>query len=461
MSFSEWTEKYRPKTLKNVVGNQIALQDLKNWGVNWRIQKKKALILYGCPGVGKTSAAHALANDMGWDVTELNASDQRTAGVINRVVGSASQSYGFSGVNLIILDEADNLYGDSDRGGSRAITKIIKKTAQPIILIANEYYNIDKALRDACKPIEFRPVHKNSTVSVLKKICSKEGIKTDDYVISIIVDNAEGDLRSAINDLQAISFGRKKITKEDVSVAKRDMREPIFRVLSKIFKGQDIEEAMQGVYNLDETPEDFIRWLDENLPIMYKNKDALTGFEFLSKADVFLGRTRKRQEYTLWRYASALMVLGVLSAKSDEKGRGYKNARFQPPSTFRKLGQSKSKRIVRNSIATKIGRFCHTSQKDALNLISFFKILFLDEKSAINISALLRMDLNEISMLLEKRKDSKKVLGIFEAAREIIEKEESEFFENITAAKKEEDEVEEKNTFDKKVEKSQLTLFDF
>ena len=85
----------------------------------------------------------------------------------------------------------------------------------------------------------------------------------------------------------------------------------------------------------------------------------------------------------------------------------------------------------------------------------------MDEKSAINISALLRMDLNEISMLLEKRKDSKKVLGIFEAAREIIEKEESEFFENITAAKKEEDEVEEKNTFDKKVEKSQLTLFDF
>ena len=463
MSFSEWTEKYRPETLKEVVGNQKALRDLKEWGINWKTQEKKAAILYGSPGVGKTSAANALANDMEWNVIELNASDQRTVRVINKIVLQASKSRGFYGMNLIILDEADNLHGDADRGGSKAITKIVKNTSQPIILIANEYYNIDKTLRSSCLPIEFKNIHKNSINSVLKKICSKEGIKTDDIVIDGIINNSEGDLRSAVNDLQAISFGKEKITKDDISIAKRDTKESIFRVLSKIFMGWDISEAMQGTYDLDETPEDFIRWLDENLPTRYGKGGTLSGFEYLSKADVFLGRARKRQNYTLWRYAGALMVSGVLVSKSEEKNSGYKNVRFQPPSTFRKMGQSRSKRMIRNSLATKIGEHCHMSQKDASNQISFFKILFSNEEVAIKLSALLNLELNEIAMLLEARKDSKKVTAIFDAAMKKIEKEESEFFENIaimeTEKEKELNEV--KPIQDQKKENSQRTLFDF
>jgi len=464
MSFSDWTEKYRPETLRDVVGNQNALRDLKNWGFNWETCEKKAAILYGGPGVGKTSAAHALASDIGWNVIELNASDQRTAKVIEKIVGRASQSRGFSGMNLIILDEADNLHGDADRGGSKAITKIVKKTAQPIILIANEYYNIDKALRNACMPVEFKNVQRNSVVSVLKKICLKEGIKTDEYVLGIIIDNAGGDLRSAVNDLQAISFGRDKITKDDVAISKRDSKESIFRVLSKIFNGWDILEAMQGTYDLDETPEGFIRWLDENLPTGYKEKDVLSGFEYLSKADIFLGRTKKRQNYTLWRYASALMVMGVLVSKSDKKDhRIYGNIKFSPPSTFRKLGQSKPKRMVRNSLSGKIGGYCRTSQKDAYNLIPFFKILFSNNGTAINISALLGLDPGEIAMLLDTRKDTKKVTKIFDAAEGLIEKEQTEFFKNVitTETEKVKESEEVKPLKDRKMEKSQRTLFDF
>jgi len=75
---------------------------------------------------------HALARDLSWEVIELNASDQRTASVIERVAGSAaSMNTFFGGKRLIILDEADNLHGTADRGGMRAIAGIIKSTFQP------------------------------------------------------------------------------------------------------------------------------------------------------------------------------------------------------------------------------------------------------------------------------------------------------------------------------------------
>src|SRR5687768_7474104 len=100
---------------------------LRTWGQAWQAgtPAKKALLLHGPPGCGKTSAAHALANDLGWGVLELNASDVRSGKAIQRVAGEGSRHETFSASGdyfasakglrkLIILDEADNLY---ERGG--------------------------------------------------------------------------------------------------------------------------------------------------------------------------------------------------------------------------------------------------------------------------------------------------------------------------------------------------------
>ncbi|MCK5660002.1 MAG: AAA family ATPase, partial [Methanosarcinales archaeon] len=141
----EWAEKYRPTVLSEVVGNKKAVETLHAWATDWENGNVKhpAALLYGRAGCGKTSAAHALATDMGWDAIELNASDQRTADVIKKVAGSASSTRTFSGLRrLVILDEADNIHGTSDRGGAKAVTEIVKKTSQPIILIANDAYGI-------------------------------------------------------------------------------------------------------------------------------------------------------------------------------------------------------------------------------------------------------------------------------------------------------------------------------
>src|SRR3990172_13161710 len=138
MTSLDWTKKSRPQTLSQVIGHNKALEELRQWAQSWQKgePKDRAVVVYGRAGIGKTTVAHALGHDMGWEVIELNASDQRTADIIEKVVGSASQMSTLEGAGqkrLVIMDEADNIHGTADRGGEKAIVELIKKTNQPII----------------------------------------------------------------------------------------------------------------------------------------------------------------------------------------------------------------------------------------------------------------------------------------------------------------------------------------
>ena len=140
-----YTETYRPEKLAEIVGQPSALKELLSWFNTWP-QQKKAAILYGRAGVGKTSAIIALAKEFDADLIELNASDQRNRDVILRIVGNAATSSTLDGSRkIILLDEADNVYGREDKGGNQAISKIIDITQNPIVLIANEYWEILQA----------------------------------------------------------------------------------------------------------------------------------------------------------------------------------------------------------------------------------------------------------------------------------------------------------------------------
>ena len=253
MKSLDWTEKYRPQTLLQVVGHNKAVEELKNWAQAWMrgVPEARAVVLYGRAGIGKTTAAHALAHDMGWEVIEMNASDQRTAEIIEKVAGSASQMNTLQGSGmkrLVIMDEADNIHGTADRGGEKAILELIKKTHQPIILIANELYDMSAGLRGVCKPIQFSSVMSRSMIPALKRIVETEGIKCGLGVLEKIAENANGDLRSAINDLQAIAIGKTGIELPDIITGERDTKESIFKVLVKVFKGGNIFEAHNATF---------------------------------------------------------------------------------------------------------------------------------------------------------------------------------------------------------------------
>ncbi len=439
----EWAEKYRPQSLREIVGNKKAVQDLRTWAEKWLsgVPEKRAVILHGPAGVGKTSTAHALARDLGWEVIELNASDQRTAGVIEKVAGSAaSMNTLFGGKRLIILDEADNLHGTADRGGMRAIAGIIKSALQPIVLIANDIYGLTPTIRNLCLEIKFGSVQSRSIVPALKKVCESEGIPCSLDAIQQIAEDAGGDLRSAINDLQASASGRNTLEVEDIRTSGRDVKENIFKAMQRIFKSTDCKKALEAARGLDESPEDLVHWIDENLPVQYASKDGdlgdiRNGFGYLSRADLYLGRVKKRQNYGMWRYASMLMVCGAAISKTKPYP-GF--IKYQSPSLWKRMGQIRSKRDLRDNIASKVGEHSFESMRYSRNnLLDIYSRMLKDEESAIEVTASLGLELEELIYLSGSAKASKKLQKIYDKAQELLlegkeESDKTEFFRVFT-----------------------------
>ncbi|HEY3273530.1 MAG TPA: replication factor C large subunit [Methanocella sp.] len=418
----DWTEKYRPVSLSDVLGNDAAVKALRQWAATFGTGKR-AVILYGSPGTGKTSAALALAHDTGWDYIEMNASDQRNKNVVQQIAGTAAKAGTFEGTagrRLIILDEADNLSGNQDRGGESAILNVIRTTDQPIILIANDLYALSKPLRDATLTIPFRSILSTSIAKVLRRVCTEEHLKCDPEALMKIAERTN-DLRSAINDLQAAAQGSESVTLADVATGERDVPETIFKVLGLIFRGKDMREALNATYAIDENPEDLIGWVDENLPREYTDDDLERGFEVLSRADIYLGRVRRRMNYSMWRYAGFMEVCGVQRARRRRYG-GY--TKYNPPTYWQKLGRTKAARTLRDSLAAKIGKACHVSKREARSsYIPLVRTLFTREDLAIRLTAELRLEEDEIAFLLDAKKTSKKVGEIYKKSRELMAQE--------------------------------------
>ena len=419
---TDWTETYRPTTLSAVRGNDKARDQLREWARSWD-DHRKAVIVHGSPGVGKTSAAHALANDLGWPVMELNASDDRGADVIERVAGEASKSGtltgGTGGRRLVILDEADNFHGNVDYGGSREVTRVVKSANQPIVLVANEFYEMSNTLRNACETIEFRDVSARSIVPVLRDICRKEGIEFEDEALRAIAENTSGDLRSAVNDLQAIAEDAEVLTVDDVVTSERDRTEGIFDFLDALIKEEDAEGALKASYDVDETPDDLINWIEDNLPNDYHGAELADAYGYLSNADRWLGRVRATQNYSYWRYAADNMTAGVAASRREPKG-GW--TRYGPPSYWSKLGRTRGTRDRRDAIAERIaereGTSVATARRELLPYLSAMTHHCRNRELTIRMAAAYELDEAEVSFITGSGKDTNKVENIVADAEE-------------------------------------------
>jgi len=421
----DWTEKYRPSSLAEIRGNDKARDALQEWADTWD-DHREAVVLHGSPGIGKTSAAHALASDMGWATIELNASDSRTKDVIERVAGEAAKSgtltAGEAGRRVVILDEADNLHGNVDRGGSAAITSLVKEASQPMILIANDFYDMSNGLRNACEDIEFRDVSKRSIVPVLRDLCRKEGVEYDDAALDQIAEMNSGDLRGAIKDLQAMAEGRDRIGADDVVTGERDRTKGVFDYLDTVIKEAGAEEALKASYDVDETPDDLINWIEDNMPKDYEGEELAVAYDFLSNADRWLGRVRATQNYTFWRYAGDNMTAGVAAARREPKG-GW--TRYGPPSYWSKLGRSRGTRNKRDYIARRIaeagGVSMSTARREILPHLSVMTHHCKNRELTVAMAAKYELDAEHVSFITGSGEDTNKVQSIVEDAERLRE----------------------------------------
>ena len=399
-----WTDKYRPQTLDEVVGNNKEKKIILDWVGNWKKgNPQQPLLLVGPPGIGKTTLALIIAKEFS-EYIELNASDKRSQDVIKNTIGESSSTRSLFGdeYKLIIMDEVDGIHGTNDRGGVKAIGEIIKSSKHPMILIANDFYSKRlQSIKPKCTIIKMAKVRSPSIRKALKEIAQKEEIKANPKALDLIAKKSNGDMRSAINTLQALADKDEVLEPKAVEdLRTKDDRSDIFNAITGVLKSKNPQHVREAL-RVDEDPTLVMEYIAENIPREYTKKNEIKkAYENIAKADLYFGRAQSSRNYGYWRYASDFMGIGVSSSKKET----YKKfTKIQTPTIFTLMGRNRGKRNLRDGIAEKMSAKMHISHSIAISMFPYLEIMFKNDELAWEISDFLELEENEIKRFRSKK----------------------------------------------------------
>ena len=361
-------EKYKPKSINDLLIKKENINQIKKF-----VLERKPVIVSGPVGCGKTIIAHLLAKDINYEIMEINASDDRNKNKIENILEPAIKEASlFAKGRLILIDDIEALSGTRDRGGIPALTSILSNAKWPILLTTTDP-TLQKLspIRKKTALVELEVIDNNILFSHLAEILNKEKIIYDPKILEQIVLKSKGDIRAALNDLQAsIKEGVLDIIE---GLGEREKIQTISTALSLIFRGGDFKKVISAFNDAD--LDEAMLWLDENIPREFSKKDEIfRAYINLSKADIFNKRIKRRQYWRFLVYKNFFMTVGISLAGDSST---LATSAFKRSTRPLKYFLANQKNIRKKEIARKIAEKTHTSTSKVIkNVMPFIQKIY-------------------------------------------------------------------------------------
>ncbi len=247
-----WTEKYRPRKVEEILGQENVVDRLGAYIQNRNLPH---LLFAGPAGVGKTTAAIAIAHELYGknyqeSFLELNASDERGIDIVRGKIKNFARSVPLEKVQfkIIFLDEADALTADAQNALRR--TMEMYSNATRFILSCNYSSKIIEPIQSRCAMFRFTRLEKRDVEKMIHRIAKKENLDISKDAVEALVEIGEGDMRKVINLLQSAALNAKKITEKQIySLSSRAKPKEIDEVIMKAYNGE-FSEARKTLQKL-------------------------------------------------------------------------------------------------------------------------------------------------------------------------------------------------------------------
>ncbi|KAI3744069.1 hypothetical protein L1987_57141 [Smallanthus sonchifolius] len=375
-----WTDKYKPKVTNDIIGNQSLVKQLHDWLKNWNDNfltgaskgkgkkqndagAKKAILLSGTPGIGKTTSAKLVSQMLGFQTIEVNASDSRgkadskiEKGIGSRTSNSIKELVSNQSLNVdmnsskhpkavLIMDEVDGMSA-GDRGGVADLILSIKMSKIPIICICNDRYSQKlKSLVNYCLLLSFHKPTKQQMAKRLAQIAKTEGLQVNEVALEELASRVNGDMRMALNQLQYMSLSMREIKYDDIrqrllSSSKDEDMSP-FTAVQKLFDYNGGNLRMDERFDLATSDPDLVPLIIQENYINYrpssikKDENGIQRMNLIARAadsianaDIINVQIRRYQKWQLFPSSalqSSIIPAALLHGNREILEQGERN----------------------------------------------------------------------------------------------------------------------------------------